>query len=650
MYRRMFICLFAAVLATSWTVQPASARDICFPNQPNVAACFADPFSGYWETNGGLSVFGYPLTGATQERNPDLGTNLLTQWTERNRLEVHPQNAPPFNILLGRMGAERLSQLGRNPALEGRESGPRPGCLWFETTGHNVCDQVRGRGFKTYWETHGLTVANLDRYGRSLQLFGFPLTSPKMETNANGDLVLVQWFERARFEWHQHKPDEFKVLLGLLGKELRTNPSTPQPPTIFGAEITRGAINSTTTTRATEANISWTRHSEIKWADVEANRGQRDWTKLSGLENEMRLLADAGLTSMMIVKGTPAWAQKVPGAICGPIKEDALADFADFMREVVTRYSRPPYNVLYWELGNEPDVDPALVPPDSGFGCWGDQRDPYYGGGYYAEMLKRVYPTIKAANPSAQVVIGGLLLDCDPTRPPSGKSCDPAKFFEGILRNGGANAFDIVAYHAYTHFEPGRTDWDREQAAWRHRGGSLLGKLDFLRATQSQYGVNKPILMNEGGLLCYPGNPACPGDAFFAAQANYVVRLYTRSWANGLLGAVWYTLNGPGWREGGLLDASQAPRPAYTTLKFMATLLKGTVYDGTLTKPGIEGYAFRKGPTMYQVYWSNSAATTTIPRPAGTQTVYNMAGQPLLNDGSPLRIGFEPIIVEVREP
>src|SRR3712207_7108490 len=62
-------------------------------------------------------------------------------------------------------------------------------------------------GFRAYWETHGLKVAGLDRYQRSLALFGLPLTEPKMERNSSGDTVLTQWFERARFEWHPNNPD-----------------------------------------------------------------------------------------------------------------------------------------------------------------------------------------------------------------------------------------------------------------------------------------------------------------------------------------------------------------------------------------------------------------------------------------------------------
>ncbi len=64
------------------------------------------------------------------------------------------------------------------------------------------------------------------------------------------------------------------------------------------------------------------------------------------------------------------------------------------------------------------------------FGCWGDPNDKtYYGGEYYAEMLKRAYPAVKAANPQAIVLNGGLLLDCDPRYPPPGKDCLPADFW-----------------------------------------------------------------------------------------------------------------------------------------------------------------------------------------------------------------------------
>ena len=72
-------------------------------------------------------------------------------------------------------------------------------------------------------------------------------------------------------------------------------------------------------------------------------------------------------------------------------------------------------------------------------------------------MLKVAYPQIKAADPQAQVLVGGLLLDCDP-RPGAGCSLTaqnaiPPKFLEGILRNNGGPYFDGVSFHAYDFYD-----------------------------------------------------------------------------------------------------------------------------------------------------------------------------------------------------
>ncbi len=229
--RRMFSILLALAFVFGVVAMPrtVSAKELCFAGKTEY--CLNDPFSGYWDNNGGLPVFGYPITAAAPEQNRDTGQTYNTQWVERNRMEVHPENAgTPYEILLGLLGKDRLAQTGRNWQAEPRETGAKPGCLWFEQTGHNVCNNSGNLGFKTYWETHGLKISGLDNYARSLQLFGLPLTEPKMETNSSGDTVLTQWFERARFEWHPNNPDEYKVLLGLLGKEVRGNAGPPPPP------------------------------------------------------------------------------------------------------------------------------------------------------------------------------------------------------------------------------------------------------------------------------------------------------------------------------------------------------------------------------------------------------------------------------------
>lgn len=198
-------------------VQPTDERCFSETNQ-----CITGRFRQYWEQNGGVSVFGYPIGPARQEINRDTGLHHLTQWFERNRLELHPQKQPPYDVQLGRLGDERARAQGIDWTTLPPDSGAQSGCLWFPETRRNVCDQGGQRGFRSYWMTHGLNDPALDQRARAVALFGLPLTEARQETNAAGDTVLTQWFERARFEWHPAKPDEFKVLLGLLGQELAT--------------------------------------------------------------------------------------------------------------------------------------------------------------------------------------------------------------------------------------------------------------------------------------------------------------------------------------------------------------------------------------------------------------------------------------------
>ena len=61
------------------------------------------PFAEYWEANGGLKIFGYPLTESYIQDGVEI------QYFERTRLEHHPDTWPEnFNILQGRLGAEQL--------------------------------------------------------------------------------------------------------------------------------------------------------------------------------------------------------------------------------------------------------------------------------------------------------------------------------------------------------------------------------------------------------------------------------------------------------------------------------------------------------------------------------------------------------------
>ncbi|CAA9356166.1 MAG: hypothetical protein AVDCRST_MAG93-7369 [uncultured Chloroflexia bacterium] len=220
------VCILAIVglAATPVAAQP----ERCFAE---TGYCISGRFLNYWEQNGGLAVFGYPTTRASNEVNPDTGRTYLTQWFERNRFELHPENAAPYDVLLGRLGDDRLQQLGVDwhqfPSGPAEES-----CVYFGPTRHNLCDTLYSAGqcvggcpigFRQYWATHGLEFDGRPgtSFEESVALFGMPLSSAYIDQDESGSRQVVQWFERARFEWHPRNPDEFTVLLGLLAVEVR---------------------------------------------------------------------------------------------------------------------------------------------------------------------------------------------------------------------------------------------------------------------------------------------------------------------------------------------------------------------------------------------------------------------------------------------
>ena len=75
----------------------------------------SNAFLTYWENNGGLAVFGYPLSEEMVETNPDDGQQYTVQYFERNRFEWHPENPPAYNVQLGLLGVEYARTHGLDP-------------------------------------------------------------------------------------------------------------------------------------------------------------------------------------------------------------------------------------------------------------------------------------------------------------------------------------------------------------------------------------------------------------------------------------------------------------------------------------------------------------------------------------------------------
>ncbi len=108
-------------------------------------------------------------------------------------------------MLLGLVGDEITA--GRSMQAPFVPTTASAGCTYFAATGHNLCS-----GFASFWNTFG-----------GLATYGMPISEEFQEVNPDtGQTYTVQYFERARFEWHPGAdPVHFDVELGRLGAQVR---------------------------------------------------------------------------------------------------------------------------------------------------------------------------------------------------------------------------------------------------------------------------------------------------------------------------------------------------------------------------------------------------------------------------------------------
>src|SRR5262245_6844682 len=132
--KRYLVALLAAIALVGGLLgaAPASAaqRSRCFPE---TGYCVAGPILDYWERNGGLAVFGFPIDDQRIETNE--GWTGPTQWFQRDRLEDHGR----IGVLAGRLGAQILELQGRPWEGFERVSYAPTECRYFPQTGHSLC-------------------------------------------------------------------------------------------------------------------------------------------------------------------------------------------------------------------------------------------------------------------------------------------------------------------------------------------------------------------------------------------------------------------------------------------------------------------------------------------------------------------------------
>ncbi len=168
---------------------------------PETGHTVSGDFWQYWQAHGGLAQQGYPISEEMQEKSDLNGQTYTVQYFERAVFEKHPENQPPYNVLLSQLGTFRYkAKYGTGGAPNQHVSTDNPRV--FPETGHTV-----GGAFRAYWEQHG-----------GLAQQGYPISDEFTEvSDLNGQPYTVQYFERAVFEKHPENQPPYNVLLSQLG-------------------------------------------------------------------------------------------------------------------------------------------------------------------------------------------------------------------------------------------------------------------------------------------------------------------------------------------------------------------------------------------------------------------------------------------------
>jgi hypothetical protein len=434
------------------------------------------------------------------------------------------------------------------------------------------------------------------------------------------------------------------------------------PTPLFGVQVYSGTSSGTayhsylldTTASWVRVPISWNVTEPYNITPAIYNWGSTD-SRLGIARNDM-----GGLNMVATFEHAPNW---VSSESNGPIPPQFLGDFVEYVGTAVERYDGDGLNdapgspiVLYWEFYNEPDNNsdiqgnPNYAEPTH----WGDHA------AEYATMLASVYPAVKAANPEAKVVFGGLALDWfEDEGGPFVES-----FLEDVLQAGGGNYFDVMNFHSYPPFHQNWTD---------NQGPGILGKAEAIREILADYGLEKRMIVTEAGWMSNnrPG-AAIPGSP--AAQSRYVVEMFTESRAAELDVMVWWLLVDPPFPypfQNGLItnEAVPAKKMSFYVYQNVVEKLSKVHFVRSLTtsemgNPLMEVHEFNDKIFNRALYvaWLNPIATTataplklTAPDAIVTNSLTNFAlfvqdsDDGLVDGQITVQVGATPVYVEIEK-
>lgn len=350
-----------------------------------------------------------------------------------------------------------------------------------------------------------------------------------------------------------------------------------------------------------DSGAHWVRV-EVGWSAVEPANVSVDQYNWDSADAAVAAARDGCFNLVLTVGSAPTWAVSATGRSEGPIDQDKLSDFAEFVGALAERYdgdgiADAPGSpvVTYFEMYNEPDGNDM-----PGVGRWGKY------GARYAQMLGVASSAIKAANPNAKVAFGGIAYDAFEDQ--GGQFV--RSFLDDVLAAGGGSNFDVMSFHQYPAF---RGRWTTG------KGPGLREKAAAVRKKLQDHGVNKPIIITESGWHSSNDDPNYPSSD--ENQSRYVVELFTQSLAANIDLLTWWSLYDlPDFAYAdGLVTAGDpvTKKLSFNVYKILTNELGSAKYVRTLANtetndPDMEAYEFLDSSLNQSMYvaWLDPVETT----------------------------------------
>jgi hypothetical protein len=280
--------------------------------------------------------------------------------------------------------------------------------------------------------------------------------------------------------------------------------------------------------------LRWVRI-DASWASVQA--GGSSSFAWSWLDQEVSAVTGAGMHVDLIIDMTPSWAQ-TPGGNSPWTQPASASAFGTFAGEVAARYG--PMGVSAYEIWNEENYQGFFLPtPNPAF---------------YTTMLQDSYAAIKAVQPTATVISGGLGVAAT-----DGTDYSAVDFLTDMYADGVKGSFDVLGYHAYSY--PALPNTYEPWSGW-----SLMDQTaPSIRSVMTANGdADKQIWITEVG-----APSAGPNGVGTTAQAEELTQAVQDAQSTPWIGALFvYTYQDATTDPDyfGLLNADGSQKPAWAAL------------------------------------------------------------------------------------